>query len=70
MIKLMVVDVMVYRKKIIPSRYVHLDPSIVNKWTYVVLANGRAQVHSMVELSRLKEEIYQGNLWICQKTAI
>jgi hypothetical protein len=46
-------------KKIITSRYVHLDPSIVNKWTFVVLANGRAQVHSMVELSRLKEEIYQ-----------
>jgi hypothetical protein len=53
----MVVEVMVYWKKIITSRYVHLDASIVNQWTFVVLGNGRAQVHSMVKLSRLKEEI-------------
>lgn len=46
-------------KKIITSRYVHLDASIVNKWTSVVLANGRARVQSMVELSRLKEDVYQ-----------
>jgi hypothetical protein len=46
-------------KKIITSRYVYIDVSIVNKWTFVTLANGRAHGHSMVDLSRLKEEIYQ-----------
>jgi hypothetical protein len=37
------------------SRDIHFDEHVSGKWTFVILANGRTQVHPMVESSKLEE---------------